>query len=164
VQAIKAGILEIADILVVNKVDRPGAANTVRNLRMMLELGHPGSRSQVVAHHGQLLHIPSNGKDDENVWVPPIIQTVASDGKGIDELIAAIEQHRQHLASGGVLAQLERQQIEIELYNRLRDALMAHLLQNVPGEVFADVIGRIQARELDPQRAVQAVLASTPNT
>src|SRR5690606_20991672 len=55
VQAIKAGILEIADILVVNKADRSGADQTVRSLRVMLDLGHPATREQFVSHHGRLL-------------------------------------------------------------------------------------------------------------
>ncbi len=167
VQAIKAGILEIADVLVVNKADRPGAKNTVRSLKTMLELGHPGSRSQVVAHHGQLLRVESNGvgnKDEvEAMWLPPIVETVASEGKGIGELIEAIDRHRHYLANDAALINLERQQIEIELYDRLREALMTRLLQKIPGNVFADVIGRIQAREIDPESAVMAVLAKVPD-
>jgi LAO/AO transport system kinase len=164
VQAIKAGILEIADVLVVNKADRPGAKNTVRSLKTMLELGHPGSRNQIVAHHGQLLRVESNGvNEDETLWIPPIIETVASEEKGIGDLVEAIDRHRQYLATDGALVNLERQQIEIELYDRLRDALIRQLLQKIPGNVFADVIGRIQAREIDPESAVQAVLARVPD-
>jgi len=164
VQAIKAGILEIADILVVNKADRPGAKNTVRSLKTMLELGHPGSRSQVVAHHGQLLQVESKGEVEhhEEMWIPPIVETAASEGKGIDELIESINRHIHFLANDEALVKLESQQIEIELYDRLRDALMAQLLQKIPGNVFADVIGRIQAREIDPESAVEAVLAKVP--
>lgn len=161
VQAIKAGILEIADVLVVNKADRPGAINTVKSLKAALELGHPAARTQVVAHHGQLLPISNgNHNDDETFWMPPIIETVGAEGKGIDRLITAIEQHRQHLAEAGLHSHLERQHIEIELYNRLRDELMARLLQTVPGTILADVIDQVQARALDPHTAVQLVLAN----
>jgi LAO/AO transport system kinase len=163
VQAIKAGILEIADILVVNKADRPGAKNTVRSLKTMLELGHPGSRSQVVAHHGQLVRAEVKGVEvDTAMWIPPVVETVASEEKGIDGLMEAIDRHRHYLANNKAFMKLERQQIEIELYDRLRDALMAQLLQKIPGSVFADMIGRIQAREIDPESAVQAVLAKVP--
>lgn len=159
VQAIKAGILEIADILVVNKADRPGAKNTMRSLRTMLELGHPASRSQLVAHHGKLVEVASasNGHG-ETLWLPLIIETVATDGTGITELTAAIERHRQHLADPKLLGQLQRQQIEMELYDRLRDALMARLLHDVPDAVISSVIGRIQTRELDPQRAIREIM------
>lgn len=161
VQAIKAGILEIADILVVNKADRPGALNTVKSLKAALELGHPASRAQVVAHHGQLLPIAATNGDashDDAFWLPPIIETVAAESKGLDELTAAIEQHRQYLAQAGILTRLERQHIEIELYSRLRDELMARLLQTVTDTVLTDVIDRVQARTLDPHTAVQLVL------
>ncbi|MFW5772871.1 MAG: methylmalonyl Co-A mutase-associated GTPase MeaB, partial [Phototrophicaceae bacterium] len=84
VQAIKAGILEIADVLVVNKADRPGADNTVRALRAMLELGHPVSRRRVIAHHGQLIEAAATDSqaEPEALWVPPIVKTAATDETG----------------------------------------------------------------------------------
>lgn len=161
VQAIKAGILEIADVLVVNKADRPGSKSAVRSLKAMLELGHPASRSQLVAHHGQLVPVDlaanANGHD-QVMWLPPIIETVATDAKGIGELIAAIEAHRQHLEHEKLLEPLQRQQIEMELYERLRDTLVARLLRAVPRDVIAGVIERIQTRELDPQRGTYEIL------
>jgi LAO/AO transport system kinase len=160
VQAIKAGILEIADVLVVNKADRPGADNTVRALRAMLELGHPVSRQQVVAHHGQLMNAaePDVQTEPESLWVPPIVKTAATDETGFDELLAALERHHQHLRNGDVAAALERQRVEIELYDRLRQTLLSRLLAAVPPDQLAHVIERVQARELDPLRAVHAIL------
>lgn len=161
VQAIKAGILEIADVLVVNKADRPGASNTVRSLKAMLELGHPAARSQLVAHHGQMLAVDTTANPPaEALWIPPIVQTVATDPNhtGVAELVSAIAAHRQHLADAHLFAALERQRIEIELYDRLRAALMTRLLQQVPPELIAELIERIQARSLDPQTAVNKIL------
>lgn len=160
VQAIKAGILEIADVLVVNKADHPGVKNTVRSLKAMLELGHPASRSQLVAHHGRLVEMEAapNGHHGGTMWLPPVVETVATEGKGIAELIAAIDAHRQHLTDGILLGQLQRQQIEMELYDRLRDALMAKLLRTVSDQLIAGIIARIQARELDPQRGIREIL------
>ncbi len=159
VQAIKAGILEIADVLVVNKADRPGVDNTVRGLKTMLELGHPASRSQLAHHHGQLVEVETsvNGHSDA-FWLPPIVRTVATDEQGIDELLNAIEGHRVHLAQTDHMASLERQHIEIELHDRLREALMARLLKAIPGTVIADLIRRVQAREMDPHVAVCQLL------
>jgi len=161
VQAIKAGILEIADVLVVNKADRQGVNHTVRALKMMLELGHPASRSQIAAHHGRLIEAPEiiGGDDHTPLWIPPIVQTVASDGKGIDEVVGAVAAHRRFLESSDLRDTVERQHIEIELYERLRDSLMARLLQDVPTSTISDVIEQIQAREIDPQSAVQQILA-----
>lgn len=169
VQAIKAGILEIADVLVVNKADRPGVVNTARALRAMLELGHPASRGQMARHHGQLMAVESasDGGGDDDVhsamWLPPIIQTIASNesgesGKGITELIEAINKHRDYLAQSDHQTTMERQQIEIELYDRLRLALMARLLNDVPAEVFADTIERVLSRQIDPQTAAALIL------
>jgi LAO/AO transport system kinase len=160
VQAIKAGILEIADILVVNKADRPGANNTVRSLKAMLELGHPASRSQLIAQHGQVTMLQAGSPPtDNNLWIPPIIQTVATEGAGVEELAAAIEAHRQHLANGELFAAMERQRIRVELYDRLQAALMTQLLNTVDSESIARIVERIQAHEIDPQSAVHEILS-----
>jgi LAO/AO transport system kinase len=161
VQAIKAGILEIADVLVVNKADRPGAQKTVSALRMMLDIGHPASRTQMTAHHGQLLavenaHTPTH----EPMWIPPVIQTVATEEKGIAELIGAIQQHREFIQAGELSAVLERQRIEIELHERLREALIQRLLQTTSPDYFVGIIDQIQQRQLDPQNAVTAILTN----
>ncbi|MDZ4671359.1 MAG: methylmalonyl Co-A mutase-associated GTPase MeaB [Phototrophicales bacterium] len=161
VQAIKAGILEIADVLVVNKADRPGAQKTVSALRMMLDIGHPASRTRMTAHHGQLVAIENtHTHTDEPMWIPPVIQTVATDEKGIAELIGAIQQHREFIQAGNLSVALERQRIEIELHERLREALIQRLLQTTPPDYFMGIIDQIQQRQLDPQNAVTAILAN----
>ncbi len=161
VQAIKAGILEIADVLVVNKADRQGVNHTVNALKLMLELGHPAARDQLAAHHGRLIpvHKAAAVAADHRMWLPPIVQCVASAGQGIDEVIAAIDAHRTYLEGGDLRVSIERQHIEIELYERLRDGLMARLLEDVSAPEIAAVIERIQARALDPQSAVRQILA-----
>ncbi len=160
VQAIKAGILEIADVLVVNKADRPGADNTVRGLKAMLELGHPAARNQLAGHHGQLLPVDTPGNGHEvNFWLPPIVRTVATAEDGIDELMAAIQMHREFLAGENRLGDLERQHIEIELYDRLRTELMTRLLTTIPADVIEEFIKRIQGRDIDPQMAVGELLS-----
>src|SRR4030095_4421506 len=73
IQAIKAGILEIADVFVINKADREGVERTARDLQSALEID-----------------------EEMGAWLPPIVKTVASLGRGIEELLAAIEQHRAH--------------------------------------------------------------------
>ncbi len=158
VQAIKAGILEIADVLVVNKADRPGVTNTVRALRTMLELGHPTAR-RLISHHGQRLEVPATNGHDAPLWLPPIVQTVASENKGIDELAAAVDQHRRHLEAAESLDSMERQHIEIELEDRLRESLLRRLLERLPADSVQAVIERVQARTLDPQGAVDELIA-----
>jgi LAO/AO transport system kinase len=79
IQAIKAGILEIADVLVINKADRPGVENTERALRSTLELSHPTKR--VFHHHGKKMSV-SAPTADSRFWIPSVIRTVARAGKG----------------------------------------------------------------------------------
>lgn len=160
VQAIKAGILEIADIIVINKADRPGVENTTRGLKAMLELGHP-QRGQFNSHHGRLLAAaepaPAPAHDDA-FWLTPIVQTVASEGKGIDELIATIARHAEHRASSAETQQIERQRLEMELIERLRDRLMQQLLAQVPQSTLQETLNAVQARSTTPQQAVEALL------
>lgn len=161
VQAIKAGILEIADVLVVNKADRPGVNHTLQALKMMLELGHPAARTQLSAHHGRLVAAPVQAQVeiDDALWIPPLVQTVASEGKGVAEVVSAIAAHRQYLEGSNLHESVERQHIEIELYERLREGLIARLLQDVPETTIAAVIEQVQARALDPQSAVRQLMA-----
>ncbi len=159
VQAIKAGILEIADVLVVNKADRPGVDSTVRALRTMLELGHPASREQMVSHHGKTMVVEVATASNHDFWLPPVIRTVATEGEGIDELIAAVEAHRQYLTQADRMHQLEQQHVEMELVDRVRDELVKQLFSVLPAEKLRDVVKQVQSRSLDPQTAVNQLLA-----
>jgi LAO/AO transport system kinase len=161
VQSIKAGILEIADILVVNKADRPGADQAVRSLRAMLELGHPALRERFQAHHGRWIQIePQAAAPEENtIWMPPVLKTVATTQEGISELAAAIEQHRQFLQGSSHAPQIEARYIETELFERLQDALLRRLLNRVARQQLQELVEQIRARSLDPQSAVERLLA-----
>lgn len=158
VQAIKAGILEIADILVVNKADRVGAKNAAQALKMMLETGHPASRTQTVIHHGEAMRVESTPPPDNPLWIPPIILTVTMDSTGIDELVQAIQNHQLYLEQNQLSAELERQRIEIELFERLREALITRLMNGLSTDDIAAVIKRVQARQLEPSQAVNTLI------
>lgn len=164
VQAIKAGILEIADVLVINKADRPGAVNTMRALRAMLELGHPTAPTQSVNHHGVTMRVSTPAEPQPaQMWIPPILQTVSTKEahdpeSGIASLVEAIESHRAYLQSAGNRAALARDRIHFELMERLRHELMARLLRDVPPDVFDAVIEQVAARQLDPQSAVEMII------
>jgi len=156
VQAIKAGILEIADILVVNKADRPGAENTVRALRAMLELGH---RLRTNLHHGELLTRPAS--PDASVydfWQVPILKTIATEGEGLGALADAIERHRAYLADSGLLVERQRAGIEAELAARLREALLDQLIRQRTPAALEELIERVLARQLDPGSAVRMLM------
>jgi len=130
IQAIKAGILEVADLFAVNKADREGADRTVRDLRSMLELNHV------------------MGKDVEI----PIVKCVASRGEGIAELWTAIDAHYQSLRNGPGLLQRETQRAKSELVEVLRERLLHVALERLAqqGAQLDDLALRIARRQTDP--------------
>lgn len=160
VQAIKAGILEIADVLAVNKADQPGARHAVRALRTMIETGHPAARNGLFAHHGRMLAAPVPEIAGSPLWVPPIIETVAVTGRGVAELAVAIEQYRRHLNGAGELTAIERQQIALELLDRMRETLAARLLGQLPDDAIAQAAASVQQRDLDPAAAVERLITA----
>ncbi len=158
VQAIKAGILEIADILVVNKADHPGAANTVRALRAMLEIGHP-TKTAHHGHHGPpATDTPAPPREAETLWQPPIVETVATEKTGIHTLIQQIHTHYQHILRYNILAVAARQAAEAELLDRLQAALLAECLALVGPERLDTLVARVAAREISTRKAVQDAL------
>jgi LAO/AO transport system kinase len=162
VQAIKAGILEIADILVVNKSDDLRAPNTVKALRAMLDLGNARSTQHVIDHHGRLMEVlaEQNHKAvaENDGWQVPIVSTVATEDKGIPDLLAALDEHREYLARSGELAQRQRAQIAAELDALLRDTLVERLLGQIDRAQLGDLVTRVAAHQIDPQSAAHELL------
>jgi len=156
IQAIKAGILEIADILVVNKADRPGVENTLKALKNALELAHPVRH--VFQHHGKLEVVEGTDEAVYNSWIPPIQKTVATDGEGISELVAEIARHEKHLRSSGDWVAREHSRLGSELDAMLQEALIARFREQVPAGQFETVLERVYRRELAPWDAVTMLL------
>lgn len=134
VQAIKAGLLEIADIFAVNKADHPQANRTAQSLRMMLN----------IANH-------------EYAWKPPIIKTVALTGEGVDKLADELIRHRSQLQESGELIKRQRQRAADEFY-RIVQALLFQRLLAQAGSRYDDVIARIAARDIDPYTAADELI------
>ncbi|GAB4433128.1 MAG: methylmalonyl Co-A mutase-associated GTPase MeaB [Anaerolineales bacterium] len=156
IQAIKAGILETADILVVNKADRPGVESTLRALRSALELAHPVRH--VFQHHGRQEVVDTPDMPEYNSWIPPIQETISLDGTGIAELAKAIAQHEAHLRESGDWAARERSRLGAELDALLQDALVARFRQRVPQKTYEETLDKIFQRELAPWEAVKSLL------
>ncbi len=135
VQANKAGLLEIADVFVVNKADRAGVDDTVRDLVQMLDLS------------------------PERSWTPPIVSTVATDGRGIGELFDAIRSHREHLIATGELDDRRRARVRDELRAIVLARLAARAADVGGDDAFERLVERIQAREIDPYAAADVLLA-----
>jgi len=137
VQAAKAGLLEVADLFVVNKADRDGAAETVRDLEFMLDLSL------------------------DSDWRPPIVKTVASRGEGFEELWEAINSHRSFLESDGRLAARRRKRTREELRSIVVERLYERAGQVCAGPGFDELAARVEAREVDPYSAAESLLAET---
>ncbi len=138
IQAIKAGILEIADVFVVNKADRDGADRTVRELSMMLEMGERA----------------------EGEWVPKVLRTEASRGVGIDELVAEYETHRAYLHSSGDIHRFNSEKNSTILMEMLRDRLFRDIYGRIASNgTLAEILSGMSARETDPYSAVDAIVA-----
>jgi len=136
IQALKAGIMEIADIFVVNKSDREGTDRMIAALESVLALQTYG----------------------EQDWRPPILRTTATTGDGIDGLIKAVNRFRAH--SAAALASRRRERIAARLREILVDRLMADVRAKMPVGALEAVVDRVAARELDPYTAAAQILAS----
>jgi LAO/AO transport system kinase len=153
IQASKAGILEIADILVVNKADRPGVDSTVRALQAML--------GQAVATAGK--HLLKVTHDDQTVqetsgWEIPVMRTIATSGEGIAELAASIRQHRAHLKDGGGWQQRDQIRLQSELDSLLQTTLLSRWRESVSQERYQQTLGLLADRKISPLQAVENLL------
>jgi LAO/AO transport system kinase len=161
VQAIKAGILEIADILVVNKADDPRAQNTVRALRSMLDLGGADVNHtwQKRGHVFQEVwgQTPGDGSPGRG-WEVPIEATNALSGEGVESLLAAVDRHRGYLQESDEWQQREYARVLYDLDAALQVALLNRFVGSVEKRWLAAVVERIMRRELLPQAAVELLL------
>jgi len=163
IQAIKAGILEIADIFTVNKADREGADNAVMALQMLLDLDHV---SRPTLHHGVMMGAETSCNDSdsdltprqEQGWRPPILKTIALHSQGIEAVVEAIEAHLVYLKESQTLYQRERERIESELNETLQQELMRRLLSRVEEGELDELIERIGRREMDPYSAAKRLI------
>lgn len=134
IQAIKAGVLEIADVLVVNKADRPGADETARDLAQMLTLAK------------------------DRPWKTPIVRTSAQTGEGLPQLIEAIDRHRAWSRESGEYLVRRRAAARAEVEVLLREALLRELEGRVGGARLDAAVTRVAERSLDPYAAVEELL------
>jgi LAO/AO transport system kinase len=133
IQAIKAGIMEIGDIFVVNKADRPGADKTVTEVTMMMSL---------VEEHGD--------------WVPPIVKTVASKSQGVAELDAAIVKHYEYLKTSGELDRRNRERVRIRIETMLKEKFMDRILAVTDN--YEQILDDVLHKKNNPHDAAEGLL------
>jgi LAO/AO transport system kinase len=134
VQAAKAGLLEIADVFAVNKADRPGAADTVRDLEAMLELA------------------------GETTWRPPVVCTTATTGDGVEELWDAVVAHRDHLRERGEDTMRRRERLRAEVRSIVAERLLEQAEGMCRGERFDALLDAVVRGDRDPYDAADALL------
>jgi LAO/AO transport system kinase len=135
IQALKAGIMEIPDVIAVNKRDHPAAKTMVNEVRSILAL------------------------DTDESWQPPIVLTEAVKGEGIDDLWAKIEEHRRYLRENDLLAERRAQNLAGEVFAVASARAKSHLEQAVADDPeLRRLLDEVQRRELDPLSAVREIL------
>ncbi len=156
IQATKAGILEAADVFVVNKADRDGADAAVRDLEAMLALAAPVSKPSAIhaGHHARWFAPPS---EVATGWTPPIVRAVATRGDGVAELVNQLERHRAHLTTTGKGVTRRRARAELLLMTTVQSELVKELTDRLSSNV-SDLVDRIERSELDPYTAADALL------
>lgn len=162
IQAIKAGVLEIADVFVVNKSDREGAERTVRELQMMLDLENVTQAE--LAHHGQVQALLADGgqRVSPEGWVPPVLKTTAVRGEGLDELYQALADHHQVFLDACKDPQFIRARLRQQFLDVFRRTLVARGWSYLVHEDhLKQIVDRLQRGDADPytlaEEAAQAV-------
>ena len=149
IQAIKAGILEIADILVLNKADLPGVESTERALKANLEMGYP------MGINGKAGHQQSIDKDEEiGGWQPPVIKTVATRGTGMKDLVEAIFKHQEYIKGSGTLAARNKERLKVEFEYLLKHRLFSDWQNSHTQQEIEQALIKIYSRQVSPQQAV----------
>jgi LAO/AO transport system kinase len=134
VQVAKAGLLEVADIFVVNKSDRPGVDDAVRDLTGMLEMA------------------------GERPWAVPIVRTVATTGEGVDALFDAVRAHRDHLEKTGEITARRTARLAGEIRSIVAERLLARAAAVCDGATFDALVDDVAHRRRDPYDAADAVV------
>ncbi|WP_135826738.1 methylmalonyl Co-A mutase-associated GTPase MeaB [Halorussus ruber] len=169
VQMLKAGILEIGDVFVVNKADLKGADRTVQELREMVHMQQDNTANLATGHHGadaladgdeDAEESEKSGEDEEpESWDPAIVETVAKDGEGVEELIDTLEDHYEYLQSSGLLEDKARMRYAEEIRNLLRDDVGTLLEGEIERRGGMDeLVSGIIDRETDPYSVADEVM------
>ncbi len=140
VQANKAGLLEVADVFVVNKADRPGADDVRRDLNLMLDLSH------------------MTGQEDEDGYRPPIVMSSALDGTGSDVVWKAVEDHRKLLLDTGRHVQRRQHRISTEIRARMEQTLASRITAAMKSDMGTELVTMVEDTTLSPTAAAAKLL------
>ena len=157
VQMLKAGILEIADVFVVNKADMDGADRTVQELREMVHMRDASPLAGTAGHHGVDESTGNSNESDGNEsgndegWQPPIVEAVAKAGEGVDEFLETLVDHREWLETSGEFEARQRERTREEIRRLLREEAAALLEAEIEAQGGIEAyVDAILAKETDP--------------
>jgi len=139
VQAMKAGLMEIGDLFVINKADREGADRAAFAVKTALELRTSGSE-----------------------WTPPVLLTTASLGEGVNDVVEQFEEHLEHLKRGGELERRRRRRMEQRLHDLMRERLWGEFRARVPGKIWESSVDELMERRLTPHQAAERLASLAP--
>jgi len=131
VQAMKAGLMEIGDVFVLNKADRDGAERAAQEVSAVLALKKPAP----------------------GAWRPPVVLTAANQGKGVDELVGQIARHLAHLNEQGLLRERRRRRLRARVIDLVRARAVGRLIERVPDARWSEILGSLEARRRTPHQA-----------
>ncbi len=169
VQAIKAGILECADVFAVNKADRDGADATMRDIELMIALGDAQRKKPAapahMGHHG----VGPSGKCGapvaaprgavDGIWQPPVLRCIATRDEGTADLVVALREHRDWLRGTEEGRARSRQRLSEAMRNQLRNTLIEHA-DAIMGEAIDQAVERVASKQIDPYTAAEELVAA----
>ncbi len=168
IQTLKAGLMEIADLFVVNKADRPGADRLRNELELMLGLRAGSTLKDVPAHHGVDLSRRNPARlareaakqDTAEHWTPPVLRTVATNAEGIAELVAAIDRHFHYLDGSGELRRRRRRRLRDRVRNVVETRVRDRLWTDAETTAWLDGhLAALENGETNPFAVADALLA-----
>lgn len=168
IQTLKAGVMEIADLFVVNKADRPGADRLRNDIELMLGLRSGATMRDVPAHHGVDLKRLNPAKvareaakaNDEQTWTPPVLRTIGATGEGVAEFVDALDRHFAYLEASGTLQRRRRARLRERVVDAVEQRLRARLWRDAgTNEWLEGRIPALERGETTPLAEAEALIA-----
>lgn len=168
IQTLKAGVMEIADLFVVNKADRPGADRLRNDIELMLGLRSGATMRDVPAHHGVDLKRVNPAKvareaakaNDEQAWAPPVLRTIGATGEGVAEFVDALDRHFAYLEASGTLQHRRRARLRERVVDAVEQRLRARLWRDAgTNEWLEGRIPALERGETTPLAEAEALIA-----
>ncbi|MFI5208653.1 MAG: methylmalonyl Co-A mutase-associated GTPase MeaB [Gemmatimonadales bacterium] len=162
IQVMKAGLMEIADVFVVNKADRPGADRVLQELEVALGLRAGQAFRHIKAHHGSAIPEARGARREKNVateWEPPVLATIAAQGEGVGELVAALDRHFTMLESTGKLNERRSMRMLVRTRDVIDRAVKRWVWSNGQKEEMDAVLKDVGAGTRSPYEAAAGIVA-----